>query len=113
MHLTRRIVSAGVRLHIRETYPSLDSDPAYWALFEYLLFGRFSDEATDQTVIPHELLAAIEGKHHQIASKNYTARALLDRFSEDVLPIRYTGWSYIRGKARMVEEMSLVPSVRV
>jgi hypothetical protein len=112
MHLARQTVSSDFRTLVRDTYPALDQNPAYWSLMGHILLGTLRDEQTGLSLVPRWLLAEIEGKEGQLATRNYVGHHLLDRFSRDVVPIRYSGWSYTNGEARMLEDVPITPQVR-
>ena len=111
VHLERVTVPAWLREVIRATYPALDNDPAYWRLLQYFLYGTFTDAATQQIVIPQYLLAALEDRQADLVRGQYAARDFLERFSRDVFPITYSGYSVQEHRARCVDPVGLDPAI--
>lgn len=86
-------------------YPAL-KDTEFLKLAIWLIFSRFTDEETDNVVVPAELLARISGKHIQLDMGNFKSSKLLTKFSNEVAPLVVSGWSYANGKAREVESIT-------
>jgi hypothetical protein len=80
--LRRATVSKFFWLAVKDSFPGLQKDPAYPALFWYLLFGQKHDIDTHRLLLSAETLSAIEGRSPQ----NTQAEKFLERFRNDVLP---------------------------
>lgn len=97
----RTTCSAPFREVAKETFPNLESKPAYWRFLQYLIFGTFFDEDTKRLVIPQDVIAEIEGKSDEI--KNYHAGKFLSAFQADVMSqdtFQWSGWR--KDKCRQV-----------
>jgi hypothetical protein len=108
-----RLVSRTFRTLLLDTYPALRDDPAFLRFAEYLLFSATSDRCSGQPVIPQAVLARCEGKEHQLAGRNYCGKRFLDRFSQEVTPVAYSGWRYQDGRARTVIGTVFSPAISI
>ena len=114
MSMSLRICTPAFREGLRDLYPGLGDEPAYWNMMGALTLPGFVEKATGRIVIARAYLADIEGKTEQFRKdpKSYSGERFLKRFKRDVLPdFEYSGWSYADGLARTVERAQLHPNV--
>lgn len=103
----RKTVSIEFRNLVKEIYPGLGNNKAYWAFMRYLLFTTHKDERGG-TVIPRERLAFCEGKIKTLADdiKRYSGVQFLERFLEDVFngdgtKFMWSSYNSATGEARV------------
>lgn len=85
-YLTKQIVRRNLCRLCEYHHPGLANNEAYWRMFEYLMFGTWTDETTGRLLLNKELIATIEGngKWKQAKSANYVASIFLESFRRDV-----------------------------
>lgn len=116
MRINNRIVSSTFRDLVKDKYPGLNKNAAYWGLMQLLMFSTWVDDETDELIISQSLLAAIESKRTQYESRNYKAIDLLEGFLADVMAnegFLWSDWSYRSEKARTVKEFKLNSEVEI
>jgi hypothetical protein len=93
-----------------KTYPALKRNSVYRRMLRYLLAPTWLDEDTDCPVLSWEVLATIEGKEHQIRSRNYDGTKLSAQYQAD------TGHAFIskphsyrERRAQIVTDLNLDP----
>lgn len=107
-YLMKNTVSPQFRNYCLERYPALKTNQAYRKLFQYLMFGTFHDESTNNLIINSSKLAEFAGMVERNKSGNFKSSRFLQSFKAEVLPkFKWTEyepfvdgqWS---GKARQV-----------
>jgi hypothetical protein len=106
-----KIVSIDCRDHFANKYPALfdkRAQPRFLRLFEYILFGLFLDEETEQLVISQKILAELEIKLdiYEEDWRKYNAREYLDKFSEYLPAFKYSN-NYSDGHPRQIIDRGL------
>jgi hypothetical protein len=99
-------VSKKFRAMVRQFFPALDKDPAYWRFFSYLIAGDFFDRDSGQLILSREAVAEAMGK---AGDKNPKAGEFFDRFKRDVMGERFVvskGW-IPKIRARLLEKLDL------
>jgi hypothetical protein len=109
--IERVTTPVSLRRAIRAAYPALDKEPAYWRLLQCLLYGTFRDEVTQQPILTQHMLATLEDRQADLVRGRYAGRDLLERFSRDVFPITYSGYSVKDQRARCVDYYGLDPTI--
>lgn len=99
----RSTVSREFREGIKETYPGLEEIVEFWALMEYLIFGK-KCEYTGYPLIDSFSLAKAQGKKHTVKVKNYVGKTFLYKFQQQVMTpetFTWSNWSYQNNRARV------------
>jgi hypothetical protein len=99
----RSTVSREFREGIKETYPGLEEIVEFWALMEYLIFGK-KCEYTGYPLIDSFSLAKAQGKKHTVKVKNYVGKTFLYKFQQQVMTpetFTWSNWSYQNSRARV------------
>jgi len=99
-------VSKKFRAMVRQVFPALDKDPAYWRFFSYLIAGDFFDHDSGQLILSREVVAEAMGK---AGDKNPNAWKFFERFKRDVMGERFAvseGW-IPKIRARLLEKFNL------
>ena len=107
MKLTRKTVSKQFRLLVSEHYPGIRKNPAYWGLFEYLLFGCKYDKHSGRLLITQKTLAKIENKEARLNNNEYIAQDLLAVFQRDVMTPDTFQWSKWKHSSAICRQVTL------
>jgi hypothetical protein len=103
-HIFPRIVSTDCRNHFVKNYPIFwekTTPPKFLKLFEYLLFGTYTDEYTKELIISRKRCAEIELKLDDLFNDKYVAKKFLDDMVKYLPKFRYSD-SYGNGFARTI-----------
>jgi hypothetical protein len=90
----RRTVSRTFYDILVRALPGLDDDIRYWAFTDYLLHTRFRDKTTGNVLIPSATVQHIGGK--------FRAEPFLDEYSNNVMPITWSGWNHLGRECRQL-----------
>lgn len=106
--LQRRTVSENFRHICAEALPGLGDNLIYWRLLQYFLYGTWFDGESGRLVLSQEVLALIAMQEND---GRFTGERLLQRFSQDVAPVRYTEYNRGLHKARELIYADLPPAI--
>jgi hypothetical protein len=90
---------------VKKELPGLENDRSHWRLLGHLIFTSWREGERRLPVVTSRLLAEIEGKGKQWEHNNYNAGDFLDRFSHEVHPFKYSGWSWREERGRVVTDL--------
>lgn len=96
-----------------QVYSGLRGDATLRRLFCTMVFPQHTDRETGAAVLSERLLANLEDKAYQLASKHYVGRDLLRyyRATSGHQPV-ISGYDHQTGQARMVKDLCLDPRVQ-
>ncbi len=108
--MARTTISKDFRDLLLAELPGLAKNPAYWAILGWEMFGRLTDY--NGVLVSQEVLARLEGKQHQLKSRNYSGITFLEAFKQDVAPeMEWSEFNRVEGKAREIVTLGLPDTV--
>ena len=100
----RQTVAKNFRDKIIKIYPNCTKNVSYMKFIRYILFSNnWEDKDNYLLKVPQYNLARCEDKLESLIAKNYCGEIFLEEFSNEVIPITWSDWSYSERKCRVVE----------
>lgn len=107
-------VSRAFREFAFKLYPGLHLDQAYPCLLQTMLCPSFVDRETGNSIHRFGDLATIQGKQHQLSSRNYRGWEFIDQYRHDTgHHVEFLPHNHVNGRARMVSNLQLDPRLAV
>src|SRR5690349_4301993 len=112
MNLRPVYVDRAFRDYVFEVYPGPRRNRQYPQLLQAVFFPQRRDRDTDAPVLPLALLAEVEDKSDQLASRHYCSKPLLERYFRDTGHyFDLTRENYQLRQARTVANLRLPPGL--
>ena len=100
----RQTVSKNFRDEVIKKYPNCIKKISFMKFLQYIYFSNnWEDERERLLKVPQYNLAKCEGKVEELVAKNYCGEKFLEEFSNEVIPITWSNWSYSERKCRVIK----------
>src|SRR3954447_6366417 len=76
-------IEQALRQEVLAVYQRLGHNQAYRGLFQAIVFPSHSDRDTGEPILAAATLAELEGKSHQVRSRNYRGKDFIARYQRD------------------------------
>jgi len=96
------LVTPNFRKAVFQHFPVSKNNLILIKLLDHILFGSWFDETSDLLVLEAEFIKSMRKK--AAPTHNFRAEKILDRFSEEIFPIKVKYHQHKRGKARLLED---------